>query len=74
VPKRKVGEHRTFHAWPIFRPSSFLLRCGATSIDGTGFVTEITELLNIRTCRACGCTTHFVNSTAVSVTATCLVP
>jgi hypothetical protein len=51
----------------------FLLSCGGAVSLTSGYLTEVTELINVRTCRAGGCgNTGF--STAIAVTATCLRP
>jgi hypothetical protein len=51
----------------------FLLSCGAAVGLTNGYLTEVTELLNVRTCRAGGCGTPPFGS-SVAVTATCLRP
>jgi hypothetical protein len=51
----------------------FLLSCGAGVGLTTGYLTEVTELLNVRTCRAGGCGIPPF-ATSVAVTATCLRP
>jgi hypothetical protein len=49
----------------------FLLSCGGAVGLTTGYITEVTELLNVRTCRAGGCGNPPFG-TALAVTATCL--
>ena len=51
--------------------TDFLVNCGGAVDLTSGFLTEVTELLDVRVCRAGGC--GFGGSTSVAVTATCLV-
>jgi hypothetical protein len=52
--------------------TDFLLNCGGAVGLTTGYLTEVTELLNERTCRAGGCGDG--GPTSVAVTVTCLRP
>jgi hypothetical protein len=51
--------------------TDFLLNCGGAVDLTAGYLTEVTELIDARVCRAGGC--GFGGPTAVAVTATCLV-
>jgi hypothetical protein len=53
-------------------PTDFLLSCGGGVSLTTGYLTEVTELINERTCRAGGCSRGL--PIAIAVTATCLRP
>jgi hypothetical protein len=51
--------------------NDFLLNCGGAVGLTTGYLTEVTELLDVRVCRADGCGDG--GPTSLAVTATCLV-
>jgi hypothetical protein len=53
-------------------PADFLLSCGGGVSLTTGYLTEVTELINERTCRAGGCSRGL--PIAIAVSATCLRP